>query len=205
MTMTRNRTRVRTDRFVLRGHWYPFHVLRDQGRMAALVPESPNVRYVTLESTHTVEIRPGDIRIIFPQIGYPMPDESQLQPIAAESPPSPVQEKVAAATSALSRFREALSVPPAPVSSVDEPQPSDELRALMMPGESVYGVISRLTPALQEEWDRLTNWQLDGAGERKLTDPPEHAGKTVSERHREVSRLKKEFERLGAMMEATGG
>lgn len=204
MTMTRNRTRVRHDRFILRGWTYPYH-WRDQGKMSALVPESANTREITLESGHVVEIRPGDVRIIYPQIGYPMPDESQLQPIAAESPPSPVREKVAAATDALTRFREALSVPAPPVSSVDEPQPSEELRALMMPGESVHGVISRMTPALQEEWDRLTNWQLDGAGERKLTDPPEHAGKTVSERHREVSRLKKEFERLGAMMEATGG
>ena len=60
--MTMGRTRVRHDRFTLRGWDYAFHELRDQGKMAALVPETDEPRTLKLFSGQEVEIRKSAVR-----------------------------------------------------------------------------------------------------------------------------------------------
>lgn len=209
---TRNRLKPRYDRFTLRGWTYPFHQIRDQGKLAALVPESDEPRTIVLWSGHEVEIRKGDVALIYPQINWPVP--GAVANAAAVS--TAALDKAAAAVKAM---REA-AAESAPVSSVDDlpkpepvvteveveqPKASPALLALMAPGETVRQTISRLTDELRKEWDRMTNLQLQGAGDRVLTEPPEHAGKTVSIRHSEISTLLKEFEALGAEHEVTGG
>lgn len=75
---TRTRTRARTDRFTLRGWTMPFHELRDQGRLnaviSAMIAEPGKAQLLRLEGRRDpVEIRPGDLEIILPQIDWVVP------------------------------------------------------------------------------------------------------------------------------------
>lgn len=212
--MSMSRTRVRHDRFMLRGWEYAFHELRDQGKMASLVPETDEPRVVTLFSGQIVEIRKGDVAIIYPQIGWPLP--GNLAPATAPT------EALDRAAEAVKRFQEAANTPPPPVSSVDDVEPvdatfeqdSDMSRRLLVyrkQGESVSDFVSRLTPELQREFNKLTQLQLYGAGRAVLSDctnDPEASWAnnplTVSDRHGEISGLLAELQRLGAEAEANG-
>lgn len=216
--MTMGRTRPRTDRFTLRGWEYPFHELRDQGKMAALVPETDEVRWLKLFGrVEPVEIRRGDVAIIYPQIGWPLPPGIQAAPVA--------EAALAKATEKVEAFKAAAAATPPPVSSIDdtpppapvvidiEPDPEISQRLLVYrkDGESVIEFVSRLTPELEREFNKLTQLQLYGAGNARLencaADPEASwAGNpmTVSERHGEISGLLAELQRLGAEAEANG-
>jgi hypothetical protein len=215
--MSMNRTRVRHDRFTLRGWVWPFHELRDQGVMASLVPESDEPRLVYLwgRRDEPVEIRKGDVAIIYPQIGWPLPGN-----LAPAVPPS-----LERAAEAVKKFQEAAATPPPPVSTVEdvepeivteqepeaEPDMSQRLLVYRRQDESVRDFVSRLTPELEREFNKLTQLQLYGAGEARLADcaeDPEASWSnnpmTVSERHGEISGLLAELQRLGAEAEAKG-
>lgn len=202
---TRQRTRARTDRFELRGWVYPFHEIRDQGKMAALVPETDEPRELYLFGrAEPVEIRKGDIAIIYPQIGWPLP-ASMVSPVQTASV---ALERAAAAVSA---FKASAAEPSAPVSQVGDepPEPKPEkVPPLLLPyirvGETVSEAVSRLNADLLIEADGLINDVLHGAGARVITEG-EHAGKTVSIRHGEVSALLSELAQLGAAAEVSGG
>lgn len=205
---------MRHDRFMLRGWEYAFHELRDQGKMAALVPETDEPRMVKLFSGQEVEIRKGDVAIIYPQIGWPLP--GNLAPAAAPT------EALDRAAEAVRRFQDAAATPPPPVSSVEdiepevvvtdvEPDMSRKLLVYRKQGESVSEFVSRLTPELQREFNKLTQLQLYGAGEAILADCTDDAElswannpMSVSERHGEISGLLAELQRLGAEAEAKG-
>lgn len=201
--MSRSRTRVRYDRFELRGWVYPFHEIRDQGKMAALVPETEEPRLLYLFGrAEPVEIRKGDIALIYPQIGWPVPGAQEL----AGRVTSAALDKAQAAIDKL----KTASAESAPVSSVEDnpappPQP-EKVPLLLLPyikvGESVAQAISRLNAELLAEFDRMTNLLLDGAGERKLDNDPT---KTVSMRHGEISKLLTELADLGAAAEVNHG
>lgn len=212
--MSMNRTRARTDRFELRGWVYPFHQLRDQGLMAMLVPETDEPRTIKMFSGREVEIRKGDVAIIYPQIGWPLP--GNLAPAAA---PTAALDRAA---EAVRKFQEAAATEPSPVTTVEdiereevvtevEPDVSQRLLVYRRDGESVSEFVSRLTPELQREFNKLTQLQLYGAGEAVLADctqDPEISWAnnplTVSERHGEISGLLAELQRLGAEAEAMG-
>ena len=94
--MQMNRTRVRRDRFDLRGWTYPFHELRDGATFARLETQTDDVQVWTLRTGQEVEIRPGDIELIAPQIGMPVPGKRRAQTIEAPpvqpEPPPPAPE-----------------------------------------------------------------------------------------------------------------
>lgn len=216
--MSMSRTRVRHDRFTLRGWEYAFHELRDQGKMAALVPETDEPRTLKLFSGREVEIRKGDVAIIYPQIGWPLPGGITPAPVATTPPPS-----LARAAEAVKRFKEAAATPqpqpstvesyfaPAVVEPEYEPDVSQRLLVYRRQGESLRELVSRLTPELEREFNKLTQLQLWGAGLAILKDchedpEPSWAGNplSVSERHGEISALLNELQRLGAEAEAKG-
>ena len=92
--MEMSRTRVRRDRFDLRGWTYPFHELRDGATFARLEANTDDTQEWTLRSGQVVEVRPGDIAIIAPQIGMPVPGKRRAeavepQPAALPPPPMP--------------------------------------------------------------------------------------------------------------------
>jgi hypothetical protein len=88
-----SRTRVRRDRFDLRGWTYPFHELRDGATFARLEANTDDTQEWTLRSGQVVEVRPGDIALIAPQIGMPIPGkrraEAMAPPAAPPEPPPP--------------------------------------------------------------------------------------------------------------------
>lgn len=88
--MQMSRTRVRRDRFELRGWTYPFHDLRDGATFARLEADTDETQEWTLRSGQVVEIRPGDIAIIAPQIGMPIPGRKRATTPAPEPPPAPL-------------------------------------------------------------------------------------------------------------------
>ncbi len=204
--LSRSRTAPRTDRFVLRGWIYPFHEVRDQGKMASLVPETEEPRMLQLYGfAEPVEIRKGDVAIIYPQIGWPLPGTMAATPQVATD----ALDRAQAAVDALKTS----AATPQPVSSVDDtpvpPPPAPEpekVPLLLLPyikvGESVEQAISRLNEELKIEFDQMTNLLLGGAGERKLDGDPT---KTVSMRHAEISKLLTELAELGAAAEVSGG
>lgn len=217
--MSMSRTRVRTDRFELRGWVFAYHQLRDQGLMAMLVPETDEPRTITLFSGQEVEIRKGDVAIIYPQIGWPLP--GNLAPAVTPS--------LERAAEAVKKFQEAAATPAPPVSSVEDlepevvvteqdpepmPEPDMSRRRLLSyrrQDESFRDFISRLTPELEREFNKLTQLQLYGAGEARLADCAEDPEAywsdnpmTVSDRHGEISGLLAELQRLGAEAEAKG-
>lgn len=204
--MTMGRTRVRHDRFTLRGWDYAFHELRDQGKMAALVPETDEPRTLKLFSGQEVEIRKGDVALIYPQIGWPLPGNT------APPAPTPALERAA---EAVKKFQEAAAVAPPPVSSVEdafsEPDLSPRLLSYRRQDEGFREFVSRLTPELEREFNKLTQLQLYGAGLARLADYADDAEPswaqnpmTVSERHGEISGLLSELQRIGAEVEAAG-
>lgn len=222
MTMTMPRTRARTDRFTLRGWTYAYHELRDQGLMACLVPESEEPRVITLWSKQQVEIRKGDVALIYPQIGWPVPPG--VQPAPTTNNPTDALNRAAEKVEA---FKAAAAAPSPPMSSADDlvrkdvvidaevmPDMSPKLLAYHRDGESLHAFVSRLTPELEREFNDVTQFQLYGAGNATLDAMrvnverpcPEWAGNltTVSERHGEISALLAELQRLGADAE-TGG
>jgi hypothetical protein len=83
-----SRTRVRRDRFELRGWTYPFNELRDGATFARLEADTDDTQEWTLRSGHVVDVRPGDIAIIAPQVGMPIPGRKRALP-AVEPPPAP--------------------------------------------------------------------------------------------------------------------
>lgn len=87
--MQMSRTRVRRDRFDLRGWTYPFSELRDGATFARLEADTDETQEWTLRSGHVVEVRPGDIAIIAPQIGMPIPGRKRAAAPAPEPPPPP--------------------------------------------------------------------------------------------------------------------
>lgn len=92
--MEMSRTRVRRDRFDLRGWTYPFNELRDGATFARLEANTDDTQEWTLRSGQIVEVRPGDIAIIAPQIGMPVPGKRRAeavepQPAALPPPPMP--------------------------------------------------------------------------------------------------------------------
>lgn len=92
--MEMSRTRVRRDRFDLRGWTYPFNELRDGATFARLEANTDDTQEWTLRSGQVVEVRPGDIAIIAPQIGMPVPGKRRAeavepQPAALPPPPMP--------------------------------------------------------------------------------------------------------------------
>jgi hypothetical protein len=86
--MQMSRTRVRRDRFDLRGWTYPFNELRDGATFARLEADTDDTQEWTLRSGQVVEVRPGDIAIIAPQIGMPIPGRKRALP-AVDPPPAP--------------------------------------------------------------------------------------------------------------------
>lgn len=218
--MTMPRTRVRYDRFVLRGWTYPFHELRDQGKMAALVPETDEVRWLKLFGREEpVEIRRGDVAIIYPQIGWPLPPGVSQAPATAADPTAALQK----AAEKVEAFKTAAAAEAPPVSSVDDnppmppaevvlPDMSPKLLSYHKDGETLREFVSRLTPELEREFYDVTQLQLYGSGEATLDSMstslesalPAWSGNsmTVSERHGEISALLAELQRLGAEVEA---
>jgi hypothetical protein len=88
--MQMDRTRVRRDRFDLRGWTYPFNELRDGATFARLEANTDDTQEWTLRSGQVVEVRPGDIALIAPQVGMPIPGKRRaeaMQPPAPEPPP----------------------------------------------------------------------------------------------------------------------
>lgn len=191
-----DRTRVRRDRFELRGWVYSFHELRDQGRLAALLPETDEPRKVTLYSGQTFEYRKGDAAIIFPQIGWPLPGaEAEGRPVPASLETALTATE--AAKDAVARFQEAAASPAPPLSSVESAAPSRALRALMLPDERVSDAVNRLTPALRLEFDEVNNLVLIPGGGARILE----SGKTAEVRHRELAALLDELAALGALVE----
>lgn len=94
--MQMNRTRVRRDRFDLRGWTYPFSPVRDGAAFARLETDTDETQIWTLRSGQDVEIRPGDIELIAPQIGMPVPAkrrarQQEVVPVILPEPePEPV-------------------------------------------------------------------------------------------------------------------
>lgn len=86
--MQMSRTRVRWDRFELRGWTYPFNELRDGATFARLEADTDDTQEWTLRSGHTVEIRPGDIDTIAPQIGMPIPGKRRVVAEVVTPPPA---------------------------------------------------------------------------------------------------------------------
>ena len=87
--MQMSRTRVRRDRFDLRGWTYPFHELRDGATFARLEADTDDTQEWTLRSGQLVEVRPGDIAIIAPQIGMPIPGRKRALPAVDPPPQAP--------------------------------------------------------------------------------------------------------------------
>jgi hypothetical protein len=87
--MQMSRTRVRRDRFDLRGWTYPFNELRDGATFARLEADTDDTQEWTLRSGQVVEVRPGDIALIAPQIGMPIPGRKRAVTPAPEPPPPP--------------------------------------------------------------------------------------------------------------------
>lgn len=227
MSYSMMRTRKRTDRFELRTWTYAYNELRDQGKMAALVPEVPWPRKIILDSKQEVEIRPGDVAIIYPQIGFPDPAPSQLLPADTPLQPPPSRASAEAAVEraeqATAKLKEAAASPPPPPTTVDdiiEPELVIEAEAEMPPppprwsgastllltevkdGESLLldrDYRSRLVKELREEMDAVTNLELAGAGERAW----KHT--TASKRREEISAILTELAAIGAALEARGG
>lgn len=95
--MQMDRTRVRRDRFELRGWTYPFDELRDGATFARLEANTDDTQEWTLRSGQVVEVRPGDIALIAPQIGMPIPGKRRAEavepPPAAPEPPPVIEEE----------------------------------------------------------------------------------------------------------------
>jgi hypothetical protein len=127
--MQMSRTRVRRDRFDLRGWTYPFNELRDGATFARLEADTDETQEWTLRSGHVVEVRPGDIAIIAPQVGMPIPGRKRATTPAPEPPPPPPP-------------------PPAP-----EPEPGEPL-----PDTLARLVPQTLADREHREWLRL-RWQ----------------------------------------------
>jgi len=85
--MEMSRTRVRRDRFDLRGWTYPFHELRDGATFARLEANTDDTQEWTLRSGQVVEVRPGDIALIAPQIGMPVPGKRRAEAVEPQPPP----------------------------------------------------------------------------------------------------------------------
>lgn len=85
--MQMDRTRVRRDRFDLRGWTYPFHELRDGATFARLEANTDDTQEWTLRSGQVVEVRPGDIALIAPQIGMPVPGKRRAEAVEPQPPP----------------------------------------------------------------------------------------------------------------------
>lgn len=98
--MQMNRTRIRRDRFDLRGWTYPFNEVRDGATFARLETDTDETQQWELRTGQVVEIRPGDIEAIAPQIGMPIPGKRR-SPAAAPTvavaapppPPDPIVEE----------------------------------------------------------------------------------------------------------------
>jgi hypothetical protein len=87
--MQMDRTRVRRDRFELRGWTYPFHELRDGATFARLEANTDDTQEWTLRSGQVVEVRPGDIALIAPQVGMPIPGKRRAEAMQPPPPPAP--------------------------------------------------------------------------------------------------------------------
>lgn len=229
--MTMPRTRERNDRFELRGWTYAYHQLRDQGLMACLVPESDEPRVIKLFSKQEVEIRKGDVAIIYPQIGWPVPPGVAAPSDApAVVKPDPT-EALARAAEAVAAFKEGAAKPSPPATPIDDmpahetkpepvvaefepvvmPEMSPKLLTYHVPGETLREFVSRLTPELRRENNDLYQLVLYGSGSATLDAMLINVEKpypgwegnltTVSERHGEISALLDELQRLGAEAE----
>lgn len=188
--MTMQRTRARTDRFTLRGWTYAYHQLRDQGLMACLVPESDEPRLITLRSGQQVEIRKGDVAIIYPQIGWPVPPgAAPPSDDSAATTASTSKEALDRAADAVAAFKEAAAKPSPPATPIDDMQPHEkkpddpvvaEFEPVVMPdmspklltyhkaGETLREFVSRLTPELRRENNDLYQLVLYGSGSATL-------------------------------------
>lgn len=140
--MQMNRTRVRRDRFALRGWTYPFHELRDGATFARLETDTDEAQQWELRSGQVVEILPGDVETIAPQVGMPVPGKRRAQ-ISEALPAPPIPEPPSAPA-------------PAPVEMEDEPLPD---------------TLARLVPQtvadrehkewLRDHWRELTHRLVD--------------------------------------------
>ena len=81
-----------------------------------------------------------------------------------------------------------------PIPDPSSPMVSANLRLLMKPDETIAEAKARLTAELRDEFSELTNRQQMGAGSVKLP-----SGKTINERHAEISALFEELAKLGDM------
>ena len=137
--MQMNRTRIRRYRFDLRGWTYPFHELRDGATFARLETQTDDVQIWTLRSGQEVEILPGDIELIAPQIGMPVPGKRRAQ--TTEAPP--VQP----------------APPPAPEPAEEESEPLPDALARLVP-ETIEQRAHK--EWLRDQWQKLTHRLVDG-------------------------------------------
>lgn len=136
--MEMSRTRVRRDRFDLRGWTYPFNELRDGATFARLEANTDDTQEWTLRSGQVVEVRPGDIAIIAPQIGMPVPGKRRAE--AVEPPPA------------------ALPPPPMPAPAIEE-EPLPDTLARLVP-QTLADREHR--EWLRRRWQELTHRLVDG-------------------------------------------
>lgn len=136
--MEMSRTRVRRDRFDLRGWTYPFHELRDGATFARLEANTDDTQEWTLRSGQVVEVRPGDIALIAPQIGMPVPGKRRAE--AVEPPPV------------------ALPPPPMPAPAIEE-EPLPDTLARLVP-QTLADREHR--EWLRRRWQELTHRLVDG-------------------------------------------
>jgi hypothetical protein len=136
--MQMDRTRVRRDRFDLRGWTYPFHELRDGATFARLEANTDDTQDWTLRSGQVVEVRPGDIALIAPQIGMPVPGKRRAE--AVEPPPA------------------ALPPPPMPAPAIEE-EPLPDTLARLVP-QTLADREHR--EWLRRRWQELTHRLVDG-------------------------------------------
>jgi hypothetical protein len=136
--MQMDRTRVRRDRFDLRGWTYPFHELRDGATFARLEANTDDTQEWTLRSGQVVEVRPGDIALIAPQIGMPVPGKRRAE--AVEPPPA------------------ALPPPPMPAPVIEE-EPLPDTLARLVP-QTLADREHR--EWLRRRWQELTHRLVDG-------------------------------------------
>lgn len=146
--MQMNRTRVRRDRFDLRGWTYPFSAVRDGAAFARLETDTEDTQIWTLRSGQDVEIRPGDVELIAPQIGMPVPGKRRARPETA----APV-----------------ITPEPVPRPEMDE----EPIEAILGPLEELKLKIDAVRAGLQEmEVDELLDMVVDNppGAARELED-----------------------------------
>lgn len=186
--MRTGRLRARHDRFELRGWTYAFHHLRDAGPFSRLETDTDEVQALVLHSGQTVEIHPGDLEIICPQIGYPVPGrrragmtgpapaEPQIieRIVEVEKPVEIIREveRVVVDESALAEALSRASAAEAELAELRaeiEGRGVPEVQQRMAPewmdvreGETLAEAARRLTDQFRAELNNLTNKRLDG-------------------------------------------